>query len=222
MAKEHLVIVQKEDGSAASYPMKQWLRENPDFVPNGLDASSDTSHTLRRGLRHSGWILKEKADKVLLIKPTDKGDYDYAASIIELLPEIDDEDTELLEAEEITFGLEKDMQSALRANISQLESGLTIIDGGKEKITEVGRIDITAQDVQGNIVVIELKAGKANPDVITQIFSYMGSIAEAEKKPVRGILIAGDFHKKVIWAAKALPNLQLKKYSFQFTFSDAK
>jgi len=48
----------------------------------------------------------------------------------------------------------------------------------------------------------------------------MGSISAADGKPVRGILVAGDFHKRIILAAKAIPNLILKKYSFQFTFSD--
>src|SRR5262245_23875392 len=53
---------------------------------------------------------------------------------------------ELIEAAEITFGLERDLQMALRSNIEQLEPGLEIIDGGKERITEAGRIDITARD----------------------------------------------------------------------------
>jgi hypothetical protein len=46
----------------------------------------------------------------------------------------------------------------------------------------------------------------------------MGSVAETDKKPVRGINVAGDFHKKVILASRAVQNLQLKKYSFQFKF----
>src|SRR5690554_2892188 len=52
------------------------------------------------------------------------------------------ETDELIEATEATFGLERDLQRALRLNIQQLELGLQIIDGGKERITEAGRIDI--------------------------------------------------------------------------------
>jgi RecB family endonuclease NucS len=48
-------------------------------------------------------------------------------------------------------------------------------------------------------VVIELKAGNASPDAIAQILAYMSAVAEADQKPVRGILIAGDFHKRVAW-----------------------
>jgi len=44
--------------------------------------------------------------------------------------------------------------------------------------------------------------------------------AKSDKKPVRGILIAGDFEKNAIYAASAVPNLQLKKYTFKFTFED--
>ena len=96
--------------------------------------------------------------------------------------------------------------------------GLKITDGGKERIVESGRIDIAAGDSSGRSVVIELKAGIASPLVVAQVLAYMGSIAEADGKLVRGIIVAGDFHKKVILAARVLPNLELKKYSFLFTF----
>ncbi|GAB6886999.1 hypothetical protein JCM13304A_04970 [Desulfothermus okinawensis JCM 13304] len=129
---------------------------------------------------------------------------------------------EVIEATEITFGLERDLQRALLFNIEQLEQGLKIIDEGKELTTEAGRIDITAIDQQGTIVVIELKAGSATPNSITQILSYMGAIGESQNKPVRGILVSGDFPSRVVFAARAVPNLQLKKYSFKFSFEDVK
>lgn len=220
MLKNHFVVIQKENGEVALSPMKQWLRENPSFVPEGLDPTGDTSHTLRRALRQNGWLLREKAHKVFLIKPSGEGDFSFAESIIGDMSDDEKEisEKEILEAEEITFGLERDLQAALRANINQLEKGLTIVDGGKERATEAGRVDITAADQRGNLVIVELKAGKANPDVIAQILSYMGSVAETEHKPVRGILVAGDFHKRVIFASRAIPNLDLRKYTFQFSF----
>ena len=122
------------------------------------------------------------------------------------------------DAEEITFGLERDLQEALRANIGQLEAGLKIIDGGRENSTEAGRIDITAEDASGHIVVIELKAGMAPPDAVAQILAYMGTVAAYGDKPVRGILVAGNFQKKVLLASRAVSNLALKRYSFQFKF----
>jgi RecB family endonuclease NucS len=125
---------------------------------------------------------------------------------------------EVIEAIETTFGLERDLQIALRSNIEQIEQGFKIIDEGKEQTTEAGRIDITAEDKNGAIVVIELKAGAATPDSIAQILSYMGALSETQNKSVRGILVAGEFPPRVVFAARAVPNLQLKKYSFKFSF----
>jgi endonuclease len=124
---------------------------------------------------------------------------------------------EVAEAIETTFGLERDLQGALRSNISQLEPGMKIIDGGNEQIVPSGRIDITAQDDRGATVVIELKAGAADRDAIGQVLSYMGDLGAAGGPP-RGILVAGDFLPRAISAARAVPNLQLKKYSFKFSF----
>jgi len=217
MARRHIVVLKNPEGRVETAPMKEWLRRNPDCLPKGLDPDDSTSHQLRRALRRSGWELEEVGDKVLLIKPDENGDTSFADESIAGLG-VDSAEEEIAEAEEVTFGLERDLQSALRANIAQLEPGLRIIDGGKERTTEAGRIDITAMDAQGQVVVIELKAGSATQDVIAQILAYMSVVAQTDKKPVRGILIAGDFHKRVVLAAHAVPTLELRKYSFQFSF----
>jgi Predicted nuclease of the RecB family len=218
MVKHHSVVLEKPDGGVELYPMKQWLRDNPQYLPEGMHPDTDSSHTLRAALRNQGWTLEVRSDQVLVIKPNDKGDTSFAT---EVLPD-SSEDEELIEAEEITFGLERDLQSALRANIDQLEPGLKITDDGRERVTEAGRIDITATDSKGTIVVIELKAGTAAPEVVAQVLAYMGTLAEVDNKPVRGILVAGDFHKRVVLASRAISNLELKKYSFQFKFDTVK
>ena len=93
-----------------------------------------------------------------------------------------------------------------------MEPDLTIVDNGKEKYVPAGRIDITAEDAKGNLVVIELKAGTAQPDAITQLLSYMGSIENPNGKVVRGILVANDFDSRVYQAAKPVPNITLIHY----------
>lgn len=128
------------------------------------------------------------------------------------------ETDELIEASEATFGLERDLQRALRSNIEQLETGLQIMDEGKERTTDAGRIDITARDVKGTTVIIELKAGTAVPEALTQLLAYMGVVSKQDRKPVRGVLIAGDFHPRIVFAAQAVPNVQLRRYSFKFAF----
>lgn len=122
---------------------------------------------------------------------------------------------------ELKFGLERDLQQALRDNIQQLDPGLKIIDSGDEKSVEAGRIDITAEDADGYTVVIELKAGKAGSSSIEQVLSYVGSLAEEDpSRPVRGILVAGEFTRRTVLAANAVPDLSLKTYSFEFSFRD--
>lgn len=119
------------------------------------------------------------------------------------------------------FGLERDLQIALRAEIDQLEKGFHVIDEGKERSVASGRIDITAKDAAGSIVVIELKAGTARGKDVGQVAGYMGDIVEEESgKNVRGILVAADFDQRAKSAAKVIPGLSLRAYSFNFGFTE--
>lgn len=214
MIRHHYVISKKPDGDVELHPLKPWLRANPQYLPSGLHPDNNTSHQLRSALVREGWRREDQPDRVLLIRPEDSQNDSFLEALV---PE-GEEDDEVIDAEEITFGLERDMQLALRANINQLEIGLKIIDGGRERVTEAGRIDITAEDAKGSIVVIELKAGTATPEAVAQILAYMGTFDSNASQPVRGILVAADFHKKVLLASRAISNLDLKTYSFQFRF----
>ncbi len=222
--KPHRVVLNNSEGGVEVYPLKQWLRQNPQHLPQGMNPDTNTSHELRRALQRSGWVLEIRVNEVLLIKPTEDGDVSFADQLSEEDALTDDAiyQEEIGEVREITFGLERDLQTALRANIEQLEAGLKIFDEGRERTTEAGRIDITAIDAQGNLVVIELKAGIAPPDVVTQILAYMSTVSDTDNRPVRGILVAGDFHKRVLQAAKVVQNLELVRYSFQFRFEPVK
>jgi endonuclease len=123
------------------------------------------------------------------------------------------------DAKEAKFTLESDLQAALRANIEQLESGLTINDGGKEKTgLSGGRTDILAIDTNKQAVIIELKAVRADRDAIAQILQYMGDLQEEIGGSVRGIVIAPDFTARAIAASKPVPSIELRKYGFTFSF----
>lgn len=92
------------------------------------------------------------------------GSIEYASDFInELGLESEQSEDVVEETQEMTFGLEKDMQMALRKNIQSIELGLEIMDGGKERHVEGGFIDITAKNSNGRIVIIELKAPTAKP-----------------------------------------------------------
>lgn len=116
-------------------------------------------------------------------------------------------------------GLERDMQSALRADISLLESGLQIIDGGVERVVDSGSIPITAKDANGAIVVIDLKAGSVGRRAVAQVLSYMGDIAADEPDAaVRGILVASEFESRSRAAARMAPSLSLRAFAVKFEF----
>lgn len=124
---------------------------------------------------------------------------------------------ELEESTETTFGLERDLQSALRRHIDDLEQGLFVIDDGKERKVPSGFIDITARDRDGSAVAIELKAGTADRGDLGQVLSYIGDLMEQEPS-VRGLLVAGDFTTRAIAAARAAPNVRLVRYGIRFSF----
>jgi len=122
------------------------------------------------------------------------------------------------ESKQQRFSLERDMQAALRHNIASLDPALKIADDGAERAVNSGLIDITCED-NAAIVVVELKAGKADSRAIGQILGYMGDLQEEEGgKSVRGILVAHDFDKRAKAAARVVPTLTLKKYSIEFKF----
>jgi hypothetical protein len=121
--------------------------------------------------------------------------------------------------EGVVFRLEKDMQAALRRNISQLEPGLQIVDDGAEVHVAAGFIDILAEDDKQQRVVIELKAGRAKSDALTQLLGYMGTV-EPGPGGVRGIIVASDFDPRLLHAVNAIPNVLLRRYRYQFEFRD--
>jgi RecB family endonuclease NucS len=125
---------------------------------------------------------------------------------------------------EISLSMERDLQTFLLNDLTQIEPGLKLIDQGKEYQIDVGRIDILAKDKNNKFVVIELKAGKAKDDALGQVLGYMGYISEklANNKPVRGYIIANDFEERLKYAVKNIPGIKIKAYKVNFSFMDVK
>lgn len=154
-------------------------------------------------------------------------DPDWQTKIPENIGSLSDEETQDdQEPVEVNFEIERSLQNALRANIEQLESKLKVTDGGKEQVVqysgktgaiETGRIDISAVDKNGTVVVIELKLDRAGRRAIGQILGYMGVLRRNNKK-VRGILVARDFSPKAVAAASVVEGLELRKYRFNLSF----
>ena len=189
----------------------RWFLAVDGTFANPASTTGDARHGLVRDLQKRGSVFDNQNRN---INP-------HFMPVSGLIDEEDDlSEDQLSDSSQLKFGLERDLQSALRANIEQLESGFKIIDGGTERTVEAGRVDITALDAEGRLVVIELKAGTSELKDIGQLLSYMGSIENEEGREIRGILVARDFNDRLVLAARAVPNVALKEYSFSFSFKN--
>jgi len=139
----------------------------------------------------------------------------------EQLPIITEDSIEesIAQSIETQVSLEKDLQQYLSVRVGELEEGLSLVDGGIEYSTEAGRVDLLAKVNQGNLVVIELKAVKAKDSALGQLLGYVGCVMQNNSN-VRGILVASDFDKRVVFAVKALSNIKLVKYELSFKLNE--
>jgi RecB family endonuclease NucS len=117
------------------------------------------------------------------------------------------------------FKIEREMQAAVRAQLSQIEKGLVEADGGFETITSTGRVDILARDASNVLVAIELKAGLCPMGALEQVLGYAQALSEERNERVRAILIASSFPDRVLAAAKRATDTVLLRYSFTLSFS---
>ncbi len=134
-------------------------------------------------------------------------------------PPADQIEAEVEESIEASVSLERDLHSYLAARVGEIESGLTLVESGVEYQTEAGRIDLLARDVNKNLVVVELKAGKAKDSALGQLLGYVGYLSGAEGN-VRGILVASSFDSRVIFAARGLSNVKLVRYQLSFNLEE--
>ena len=134
--------------------------------------------------------------------------------------EDDDENGNEVDSGQISLTMEKDLELFLYNDITSLEPGLDLPD---EEVTrqisvESGRLDILATDKEGMNVVIELKAGVAKDQVLTQILAYIADVSEQSDMPTRGIIVAHDFSPKLVKGSKLVPSVKLMKYNIFFGF----
>jgi len=219
MAK-HYAIIKNKLNEVIQSPLKSWVRQNLEQLTSEFDPENQTTSQIRSRLKKLGWILRSFDGEVFLIRPDENNSIQFAEEIIAEIQDDENTNIEYEDSNDLTFSLEKDLQTALRLNIESIELGLTIIDGGNERNTMAGRIDITAQDKNGKKVIIELKAIEAKPSVIAQTLAYMEAISEEDNCDVRGIIIASGFSERVLLASRQIKNLKLVEYKFQFNFNE--
>ena len=126
-----------------------------------------------------------------------------------------------------TFAMEKHLEDFLINNWSITSLGKThdIFEEDGEKIgqqyqTDTGNIDILAiSKDKKELLVVELKKGRASDSVVGQILRYMGYITTDLAEPdqiVRGCIIALEDDLKIKNALKMTPSIDFYRYEVSF------
>jgi restriction system protein len=125
------------------------------------------------------------------------------------------------------FALETHLEDFLVENWAQTELGrdYDIIEEDGEKIgqqypTDAGPIDILAiRKDKKELLVVELKKGRASDSVVGQVLRYMGYVLQElaeEDQAVRGVIIALEDDKRLRWALAAVSNIAFYRYQINF------
>lgn len=99
---------------------------------------------------------------------------------------------------------ERDIEEYYFKNIEKLDSNLEILvqpTSGRQYQTHIGPIDLLCKDKTTNeYVVVELKRGNTNDEIIGQVLRYMGWVyinLEKSNRRVRGLLVAKEFSENI-------------------------
>ena len=224
--KRFIVVIPREDGGVEVHPMKEWLRQHPDYIPAGLDPTSATSHQLRNGLRKLGWSVQETATEERLMKP---GSSQLEAAVEAVLGE--DGESEDTEENVTAFALEYQLRDFIAQNLSTIpvegkRLRLYVDPAGRDGVeypTAVGPIDILAIDDEGQFVVFELKRARSPDHAIGQLARYMGWLSQTigRGKKVRGVIVAKSISENLRYSVTVVPNVSLFEYEVKFELKPA-
>lgn len=125
------------------------------------------------------------------------------------------------------FALEKHLEDFLVQNWAQTElgKGYDIFEEDGEKVgqqypSDTGRIDILAiKKDKSELLVVELKKGRASDAVVGQILRYMGYAAQELAEPnqkVRGVIVAQEDDQRIRRALAVAPNIDFYRYQVSF------
>lgn len=129
------------------------------------------------------------------------------------------------------FYMEKQLEDFIIHNWDNTELGkkydLIIKEGellSQQYRTDIGPIDILVKDKQtGSYVVIELKRNQTSDDTVGQLARYMGWVkATMKDNNVRGVIIAGQYDKKLDFAREMIPNIEVFIYQLDFRLKEFK
>ncbi len=128
------------------------------------------------------------------------------------------------------FALEKHLEEFLIANWSKTELGKNYDiyeeDGelvGQQYPSDTGPIDILAiSKDKKDLLIVELKRGRASDVVVGQIQRYMGYVLGELAEPdqgVKGVIVALEDDLRIRNALKVTQNIELYRYQVSFTLT---
>ena len=117
-----------------------------------------------------------------------------------------------------SVSLERDLRDHIAYDPSIIEPGLKL--KGKEYTIETGRIDVLCEDINGRLVVIELKKDRSSDEVVGQILRYMGYVGKTENRDVRGIIVVGGPDDRLVYAVAPVPTLKIMYYRVHFEITE--
>jgi restriction system protein len=126
------------------------------------------------------------------------------------------------------FALEKHLEDFLVSNWDGTELGrkynIYTVDGemvGQQYPSDTGPIDILAISKDGSeLLVVELKKGRASDVVVGQIQRYMGYVLDELAEPnqkVKGVIIALEDDTRIKRALRVTQNIEFYRYRVSFT-----
>lgn len=123
-----------------------------------------------------------------------------------------------------TFALESQLRDFIAQNLTLIDNNLNLYvsdDGldGVEYRTDIGIIDILAQNKSNEFVVIELKLSRGSDAVLGQLQRYMGWVKKNlsnNMENVHGVIIAKSINDRLKYAVSVTQNISLFEYSMNF------
>ncbi len=226
MPKRFNVVIPKADGGVEVHAMKEWLRQHPEHVPSGCDATSSTSHQLRGALKRQGWSIDENEAEVRLIPP---GAGALDASVNAVLG--DDSEPDNTGALDARFGLEYQLRDFIAQNTQAIDVNgrklrLFVDSTGRDGVeypTAVGPVDILAVDESNAFFVFELKRARSPDHAMGQLTRYMGWVRQTvgSNHPVNGVIVAKEISEALRYAVSVVPNVSLFEYEVAFKLRPA-
>jgi RecB family endonuclease NucS len=131
-----------------------------------------------------------------------------------------------LETTQANFAYERDLQTTLCAQISELFPGYKIFGEsnlGVEYSIGGRRIDVLLEkDETGDLLAVELKSGSADFKVFGQISMYLGLLeSQFPDKNISGVIVAGSIDDSLRQACSITDKVSLKIYRMSIELENA-